>query len=94
MPNDFRNKGVSKKKRLFDYESSDVPIESPKSRYGTEFFNIMIDSIVNNMDSRFLSLNEHFQNFGFLYDLKKLKKNSKRAYIKKRSRFAHSPASG
>ena len=62
--NDFRNKRVSKKKRLIDYESSDGPIESP------DFFNIMIDSIVSNMDSRILFLKEHFQNVGFLYDLK------------------------
>ncbi|GFS72455.1 hypothetical protein TNCV_2116061 [Trichonephila clavipes] len=30
---------------MFDYEGGDQPIESVKSRYETNFFNIMIDSV-------------------------------------------------
>lgn len=33
LPKEFRNKRVAKKKRMFDYESSDEPIQSPKIRY-------------------------------------------------------------
>lgn len=82
LPKDFKNKRVAKKKTMFDYESSDEPIQSPKSRYETDFFNTMIDSIVSNMDSRFISLNQHFENFGFLYDLSKLKNIPKEHILK------------
>lgn len=38
LPKEFRNKRVARKKRMFDYESSDQPIQSPKIRYQTDFF--------------------------------------------------------
>ena len=34
------------------------------------------------MESRFMSLNQHFENFGFLYDLNKLKKIPKEQILK------------
>ena len=49
LPKDFKNKRVAKKKRMFDYEGSDQPIQSPKSRYETDFFNTMINSIISNI---------------------------------------------
>lgn len=73
LPKEFRNKRVAKKKRMFDYESSDEPIQSPKIRYQIDFFYAMIDSIITNMELRFTSLNQHFEDFGFLYDLSALK---------------------
>ncbi|XP_056645830.1 uncharacterized protein LOC130451054 [Diorhabda sublineata] len=57
LPKDFKNKRVAKKKRMFDYEGSDQPIETVRSnRYETEFLNTMIDSVISNMESRFMSL--------------------------------------
>ncbi|GFX75589.1 hypothetical protein TNCV_4714951 [Trichonephila clavipes] len=47
---DFKNKRVAKKKRMFGYEGGNQPIESVKSRYETDFFNTMIDSVISNMD--------------------------------------------
>ncbi|GFX93319.1 DUF4371 domain-containing protein [Trichonephila clavipes] len=52
---DLKNKMEAKKKRMFDYEGGDKSIESAKSRYKTDFFDTMIDSVIS-MDSRFLSL--------------------------------------
>lgn len=43
---------VVKKKRKFDYEGSDQPIPSPRSRYETDYFNTMVDSIITNMNSK------------------------------------------
>ncbi|XP_023215204.1 uncharacterized protein LOC111618017 [Centruroides sculpturatus] len=82
LPKDFKNERVAKKKRMFDDEGSDQPIQSPKSRYETDFFNTTIDSIISNMDSGFMSLNQHFENFGFLYDLSKLKNIPKEQILK------------
>lgn len=73
LPNEFKNKRVVKKKRVFDYEGEDQPIQCPKSRYEANFFNTMLDSIITNMDLRFMALNQHHENFGFLYDISKLK---------------------
>ncbi|GFY15192.1 SCAN domain-containing protein 3 [Trichonephila clavipes] len=92
MPKDFTNKRVAKKKRMFDYEGGDQPIESVKSRYETDFYNTMIDSVLSNMDSRFMSLNQHFENFGFLYGLRK-SKNIPKEQILKNCQELHSPAS-
>ncbi|GFU98496.1 hypothetical protein TNCV_3653271 [Trichonephila clavipes] len=58
---------------MFDYEGGDKPRVSQKPVYETNFFNTMINSVISNMDSRFMSLKQHFENFGFLYDLKKFK---------------------
>ncbi|GFW73144.1 DUF4371 domain-containing protein [Trichonephila clavipes] len=65
LSKDFKNKRVVKKKRMFDYESGDQPIESVKSQYETDFFSTMIDSVISNMDSRFVSLNQDFESFVF-----------------------------
>ncbi|KAL4713148.1 hypothetical protein ACJJTC_018793 [Scirpophaga incertulas] len=73
LPKEFRNKRVAKKKRMFDYESSDEPIQSPKIRYQTDFFYAMIDSIITNMELRFTSFKQHLEDFGFLYNLSELK---------------------
>ncbi|KAL4721540.1 hypothetical protein ACJJTC_001076 [Scirpophaga incertulas] len=73
LPKEFRNKRVTKKKRMFDYESSDEPIQSPKIRYQTDFFYAMIDSIIINMELKFTSFKQHLEDFGFLYNLSELK---------------------
>lgn len=65
LPTDFKNKRVAKKKRMLEYEGSVQPIQSPKNLYEIDFFNTMIDSLINNLDSRFMSLKHHFKNFGF-----------------------------
>ncbi|GFV67446.1 zinc finger MYM-type protein 1 [Trichonephila clavipes] len=67
---------------MFDYEGGDQPIEFVKSRHKTDFFNTMIDFVVSNMDSRFMSLNQHFENFGILYDFNRLKNIPKDQILK------------
>ncbi|PRD23476.1 UNVERIFIED_CONTAM: hypothetical protein NCL1_46234 [Trichonephila clavipes] len=52
----------------------------------------MIDSVISNTDSRFMSLNQHFENFGFLYDLRK-SKNIPKDQILKNCQELHSTAS-
>lgn len=42
----------------------------------------MIDFVISNMDSRFISLNQDFENFGFLYDMVKLKNVPKNQLLK------------
>lgn len=67
---------------MFDYEGSDQSIQSGKSWYEIDFFNSMIEYVMCNMDSRFLSLNQHYENFGFLYDLNKLQTIPKEQILK------------
>ncbi|GFV99523.1 zinc finger MYM-type protein 1 [Trichonephila clavipes] len=67
---------------MFDYEIGDQPIESVKNHYETDFLNIKIDSGVSNMVSGFMSLNQHFENSGILYDFKKLKNIPKEQILK------------
>ncbi|GFW62249.1 dimer_Tnp_hAT domain-containing protein [Trichonephila clavipes] len=67
---------------MFDYEGGDQPIESFKSRHETDFFNTMIDSVISNMDLRFMSLYQHFENFGILSDLNKFKNIPKEQILK------------
>ncbi|GFV05947.1 hypothetical protein TNCV_3142381 [Trichonephila clavipes] len=58
---DFKNKRVAKKKRMSDYEGDDQLMVSVKSLYETDSFKALIDSVISNMDSRFMSLNQHFE---------------------------------
>ena len=53
------------------------------SKSNMNFFNTMIDAIITSMESRFVCLNKDFENFGFLYDLNKLKYIPKEEIFKK-----------
>lgn len=52
-----------------------------------------MDSVISKMESRFMSINQYFKNFDFLYDLNKLKK-SKIPNTETLSGFTDSSASG
>jgi len=61
---------VRHKKRLFDYESRDDPIQDPETCYRIENFNVIVDTAINLIAVRFLQMQKHNGNFSFLYDIK------------------------
>lgn len=91
LPIKFKNKRIAKKACLImkaAINQYSLPKASTK-----HFFNTMTDSMMSNMDLKLISLNQYFENFGFLYDLNKLKTIPKENILKKLSRFRHIPAS-
>lgn len=70
---EFKRKRITRKKKLFDYECEDNPIEEGEDRFRIEVFNKMLDSIISSTKTRFIGLQEHFKLFGFLYGIKQLK---------------------
>jgi hypothetical protein len=58
------------KKTNFNYENKDdYPLYNPKKKFEVDFFNTVIDTAINSLQDRFIQLNNHWYNFGFLYDI-------------------------
>jgi hypothetical protein len=76
-------KRISRKKRQHDYEGIDDPIVCPEKKFQVEFFNVVIDKAISAVDERFSSLEVHHENFGFLYDMKKLNEIAKNELMEK-----------
>ncbi|XP_046740526.1 zinc finger MYM-type protein 1-like [Diprion similis] len=68
---------VRRKKRLFDYETTDEPITDPKQKFKTEFFFHILDTTVTSMQERFQPLEAHGNKFIFIYNIHELKSLSK-----------------
>lgn len=62
-----------KKKRCFSYESVDETLQDPQQNFRTQYFLIILDSAIMSMSKRFNQINNFNSNFGFLYDVSKLK---------------------
>ena len=65
----FKEKRISRKKRMFGYE----PIKSAETQYKVNFFNTMKDAVIVDTECRFKALNEYFDRFSFIYDINYLK---------------------
>jgi len=62
------------KKTNFNYENKDnSPLHNPEKKFEVDFFNTVIDTAINSLQDRFIQLNNHCSNFGFLYDISILK---------------------
>lgn len=62
------------KKTNFNYENKDdSPLHNPEKKFEVDFFNTVIDTAINSLQDRFIQLNNHCSNFGFLYDINILK---------------------
>lgn len=62
------------KKTNFNYENKDdSPLHNPEQKFEVDFFNTVIDTAINSLQDRFIQLNNHCSNFGFLYDINILK---------------------
>ncbi|KAL4119026.1 hypothetical protein QTP88_011899 [Uroleucon formosanum] len=62
------------KKTNFNYENKDdSSLHNPEKKFEVDFFNTVIDTAINSLQDRFIQLNNHCSNFGFLYDISILK---------------------
>ncbi|XP_046742858.1 zinc finger MYM-type protein 1-like [Diprion similis] len=73
---------VCHKKRNFEYEARDGRVTDPKEQFRTEFFYHVIDIAVISMEERFQQLQEHSNDFKFLYDIHTLKSSTKEEIMK------------
>ncbi|XP_071051124.1 uncharacterized protein [Onthophagus taurus] len=78
----FQERRVARKKKMFDYEGIDEPVQSAETRFRIDFFNTMVDAIIVDVECRFKSLNEYFERFGFIYDINYLRSLSKQNLLK------------
>ncbi|XP_068250713.1 uncharacterized protein [Palaemon carinicauda] len=63
---------LRKKKRLFDYEGEDPPVQNAKVNFKVNFYFAVIDVAINFVLERFQQLQQMKSIFGFLYDVKSL----------------------
>ncbi|XP_046737530.1 zinc finger MYM-type protein 1-like [Diprion similis] len=73
---------VRRKKRNFEYEARDERVTDPKEQFRTELFYHVIDTAVISMEERFQQLQEHSNDFKFLYDIHALKSSTKEKIMK------------
>ena len=55
----FKKKRVPKKKKMFNYEAVEEPIDSAESRFRIDFFIIMVDAVIQDINTRFTALAEY-----------------------------------
>lgn len=67
----------SLKKKIFDYEGKDEVINSLEDRYRINYFYVMVDNIISGIEDRFAPLKKYRDDFGFLFNVEKLKTLSK-----------------
>ncbi|GFX79960.1 zinc finger MYM-type protein 1 [Trichonephila clavipes] len=60
----FKEKRTARKKRMFDYEHTDEPIQSFEMQYRVNFFNTMIDAIIVEKTATY-SLSNYMKNSNF-----------------------------
>jgi len=78
----FKEKRVRKKKKMFNYEAEDEPIDSAESIFRIDFFITMVDGVIQDIDTRFTALTKYYNNFGFLYEINNLKSLSNDELLK------------
>ncbi|XP_066947110.1 uncharacterized protein [Macrobrachium rosenbergii] len=63
---------LGKKKRQFDYEGEDTPVQNAKVNFKVNFYFAILDVAINSVLERFQQLQQMKSVFGFLYDVKSL----------------------
>ena len=69
----FKNTRIRRKK-LFDYESTNTSVTDTQEDFRISFFNKVLDTAITCLEKRFVQLREHHSNFGFLYKFCNLSK--------------------
>ena len=62
------------KKRQFDYEAYDEPIQDQQEMFKVNFFYTVLDVAIAQVNERFTQLKHHNELFGFLYDINNIDK--------------------
>jgi hypothetical protein len=70
------------KNKQFDYENFDEPMQDPETKFKVEFFNCILDAILQSLEERFLQLQQHNIHFKFLYSISSLRNRSKEHLMK------------
>jgi hypothetical protein len=70
------------KRTHFNYENSDEPMQDHETRFKVEFFNCILDVILQALEERFLQLQQHNIHFKFLYSISSLRNTSKEHLMK------------
>ncbi|EFN66946.1 hypothetical protein EAG_00392, partial [Camponotus floridanus] len=78
----FPQKRVARSKRPFDYESVDDPIRNEEEQFRIEYFLLVTDQAIASFKERFKLYEDLRNNFGFLYDFRKIKTISKEDLMK------------
>ena len=78
---------MRRKKRLFNYESPDEPVINPQENFKTDFFFAVLDTAIQSVSERFNKLDDHNNNFGFLYNINNLPKEPVKNLLKKCQRL-------
>jgi hypothetical protein len=63
---------------MFDYENGDEPKANPESRFRIEYFNVIINEIKSDLQTRFESFTESVDKFDFVFEVSNLKRNVER----------------
>ncbi|XP_068242412.1 zinc finger MYM-type protein 1-like [Palaemon carinicauda] len=63
---------LRKKKRQFDYEGEDTPVQNAKVNFKVNFYFAVLDVAINSVLERFQQLQQMKSVFGFLYNVKSL----------------------
>lgn len=67
----FKQSRIRKKKKMFDYEADNNPIQDPE--YNFKYFLVVIDGAIESVSKRFQQTNKFNELFGFLYRIGKLR---------------------
>ncbi|XP_028083784.1 zinc finger MYM-type protein 1-like [Camellia sinensis] len=73
----FREKRVIRKKKQFDENVSEEVTQTAKESFRVNYFMYIFDQALSSLKSRFEQFQVYEENFGFLFDLKKLSSTNK-----------------
>ncbi|KFM71172.1 Zinc finger MYM-type protein 1, partial [Stegodyphus mimosarum] len=73
---EFRNKRLQKRKKHFNYEGDDEPIEDLINSYKISFFNVVLDKARISLKDHFEHLKNHNELFGFLGKFQNIEKEA------------------
>lgn len=69
----FNQHRIRKKKKMFDYETNDNPIQDADHKFKCSYFLIVMDRVIESVTKRFKQTNWFNDSFGFLYKIGKLR---------------------
>jgi hypothetical protein len=67
---------------MFGYDNGNENTANPENRFRIEYFNIMVNEIKSNSQTKFESFAEFVDKFGFVFEMSNLKKMSKEELLK------------
>jgi hypothetical protein len=69
----FREKRIIRKKKQFDENANDETVQSAEESFKIDYFLYIVDQVISSIQSKFEQFQIYENNFGFLFNFKKLK---------------------